>query len=265
MLESSHFNFNGESSRDKGVQIVHTGGLYNETFKATRKIVETIVPGRKAPYFKRVDEDPLSFSLTIWIKDWEKRNNLRAISRWLFQDFYKPLYFESEPDRIYYVIFQGKSDIIHNGLKEGYITLNVRANSPDTFSNVHNDKFTVNGTKSIQYSNEGDFTIRPFIKLKMRSAGNVRIKNEANGQEMIINNLLNEEEVYIDCVNEAIVSGFEERLNRYLFDNHNDVWLDWELDDAIFTFTGNFDIEFKYEFIYNQEYNALSPGFMEGC
>lgn len=266
MLESNHFNFNGISSKDMGVQIVNpSGGLYNEVFKANRKIVETNVPGRKAPYFKRVDEEPLSFPLSIWIKDWEKRNSLRSISRWLFQDYYKPLYFESEPGRIFYAMFQGKSDLLHNGLKEGYITLNVRTNAPDTFSPIHTDKFTVNGTRSIQYSNEGDEVIRPYIKLKMLRAGDISIKNEQNGQTLEVKNLLNEEEVIIDCVNEFIISGFEERLNRYLFDNHNDVWLDWDLDDAIFTFNGNFNIEFSYEYSYNQEYNTLTPSFTEGC
>ncbi|RKI97921.1 phage tail protein, partial [Butyricicoccus sp. 1XD8-22] len=80
MLESTAFTFNYISSMDMGVFMIQDGnGLYNEPFLPQRSILETKVYGRKSPYFKGVDEEPLSFTLSFYIEGWKDRNNLRQI------------------------------------------------------------------------------------------------------------------------------------------------------------------------------------------
>lgn len=262
MLESLHFSYDGISSHDKGVMMVKTsGGLYDENFLPNRSIVEQSVPGRNAPYFVRVDNEPLSFSISIALIDREFRNQIRDVARWLFTDEYKPLYFESNPNRVFYAIFEGNSSFIHNGLKQGYVTLNVRTNSPFGFSPPKKDVFNVNGAVTKEYFNEGDLKIRPNLVITKRGAGNVSIKNNTTNQELIIRDMLDGEVATLDCANEQIYSSYENVIpRRYLFDKHNDVWLDWDkYENNQFTFTGNFTVEFQYEYVYLQEYDLLDP------
>ena len=254
MLESLSFTFNGISSEDMGIVLVNGGdGLYQETFLPTRKIVETTVSNRNAPYFRRVDNEPLSFSITIWIKEWKDRDNLRAIARWLFKDYYKPMYFESSPDKIYYVIFEGTSTLFHNGVKDGYITLNCRCNSPFLFSQEKTETFSVNGTTNFMFFNEGDLTMRPKLKITCRSAGNVSIKNNTNNQEFKITNVQPNEIITVDGANETIISSLE-YINRFLYDSHNGIWLDITGNSTCeITLAGNFSLEWTYEYIYLYE------------
>jgi len=259
MLENLHFTYDGKSSRDFGVQLVNpSGGLYKEQFLPNRKIVETKVAGRHSSFFHRVDDDPLSFSLHIYLGEWEKRNNLRQISRWLYQDYYKPLIFESNPDVVYYAMIEGKSELTHNGLFNGYISLNIRMNSPYCYSIPHEDSFTVNSSKSMKIYNNGDLPMRMKMEITKNGNGNISIVNNRNGDRFELNNLLNREIVYVDCPNEYLSSSLEKSSGRYLVDNHNDVWLDIEAEtDATLSFNGNFSIKLTYEYAYLNVDNEL--------
>src|SRR5690606_18530223 len=96
MREAINFSFDGIASEDMGVHIASTeSGLYEEVFLPTREIIEIKIPHRNKPYLQRVELEPLSFPLTIFIHEWQSRDNLRQIARWLYQDFYKPLIFDS--------------------------------------------------------------------------------------------------------------------------------------------------------------------------
>lgn len=266
MLESINFSFDGESSVDYGVMIVKpNGGLYNEPFLPTRRIVESSIPFNNTPYFKRVEDAVLSFTLSLYIVDWEKRNNLIQIAEWLYKPQYKQFHFETNPDRKFYVMFQGNSDLNHNGAKQGYINVNIRLESPYTYSPLYKYNNRISGTKTVQLANEGSLPIRPNIKITKIGNGNISIKNNENQQVLTINQLLDGEVVTIDCKNEFLISSYEERLSRYLFDNHNDVWLDWEKGKASFTFEGQFNLEFSYEWIYLQDFNVLSSEKIGGC
>ncbi|MGE7840773.1 phage tail domain-containing protein [Lysinibacillus sp. NPDC093712] len=251
MLQSMHFTYNGKSSRDMGVTLVHEGGLYKDIFLPNRTLKEVKVNGKGRPYFKGVDINPLSFSLSFFIEEWEDRNNLRAISRWLFQDYYKPLILDFSTEMIFYAIIEGNSELIHNGCQEGYVTLNVRCDTYHTYSPLIPNYLEVRDSLSEEFFNEGDLDIRPQLKITKIGDGDISIKNELNEQEFILKGLYNNEVVLVNCENEEIMSSFQKSLNRYLFDNHNDVWLDFEAQtSAKFTFKGNFDCEFYYEYKY---------------
>lgn len=262
MLESLHFSFDGKSSQDKGVMMVKpNGGLYDEFFLPNRSIVEQSVPGRSAPYYVRVDSEPLSFPIAIALIDRDYRNQLRDVARWLFTDEYKPLYFESNPHRVFYAMFEGDSSLIHNGLKQGYITLNVRTNSPFGFSPPKSEILDVRGSLTKEFFNEGDVRIRPTLVITKRGVGNVSIRNNHTGEELIIQDMLDGEVATLDCTNEQIYSSYEKSVpRRYLFDKHNDVWLDWNsYENNQYTFTGDFVVDFQYQYAYLQEYDLLDP------
>lgn len=255
MYQSLNFTYNGVSSEDMGVVIINEdGGLYKDIFLPQRSIREKKINGNDRPYFMGVDNNPLSFPLSFFIKEWEERNNLRSISRWMFTDYYKPLIFESNPDRIFYAMIEGNSSLLHNGCQDGYITLNIRCDSPYSYSPIIRHDVTVKGKAQPYFYNEGDATIRPQLKITKIGDGDILIKNEENNQEFKLTGLYDKEVILVNCENEEIVSSFQKSLNRYLHNNHNDVWLDFDRNSSsTFTFTGNFECEFYLEYKYLNE------------
>lgn len=138
MRESIYFIFDEESSKDYGIFLGSTeSGLFKETFLPTRSIIERKIAGREKPYFQRVEQEPLSFSLSFVLEDWRKAEDgdyLRKVARWLFQPYYKPLIFDSDPNRIFFAIVEGDSTLFHNGAKDGYVELKIRCDSPYSYT-----------------------------------------------------------------------------------------------------------------------------------
>lgn len=255
MREATFFTFDGISSEEMGVQVVSlSSGLFEEQFLPDRQINETEVRGRDKPYFQGVDTKPLSFPLSIFIYDWRNRDNLRQIARWLYKDYYKPLYFDTNPQRIFYAMVEGVSTLFHNGTRDGYITLNIRCNSPYSYSPVHTienlKSREENSINAMSLYNEGDLVISPKIWItKVNGDGSATIRNRTTGEQMTIDNLQDNEEVYIDCMNEEIVSSLE-YVNVYRYENHNGNWLNFDIGDNQLEFVGDFDISMEYELIY---------------
>lgn len=256
MRESLHFTFNNISSEDMGVVIASpNGGLFQESFLPTRSIIETSVKGKNKRYFKGVETNPLSFSLTIFIAEWRDRDNLRQIARWLFQGYYKPIWFETSPEHIYYAMFEGDSNLFHNGCKDGYIELNVRCDSSYSYSPIRYDSVSSTDGQYIFY-NEGDLTIKPKARIKKSpSTGDIEIRNLTTNQTIKFTDIQRDEEIFIDFENEEIVSSLQ-YLNIYRFENHNNEWLEFTVENSgenILEFIGDFDIEFEYELTYLAE------------
>lgn len=260
MFESISFTYDGISSDDMGVVMFNPGsGLYKESFLPTRKIVEKQVAGRSKRYFKRMEEEPLSIPFAIYIEQWQIRDNLREIVRWFDQEYYKPFWFETNPDRIFYAIVEGASDLNHNGCKDGYINLTLRCDSPYSYSQPLTYKKEVRGIHEDGISNDGDKTIKPLIKFKKIGNGNINIKTYLEDKQVNnfeIKDLLDGELVEVDCENESIKTNYEEQ-GRYLLDNHNDDWIEFGLGykyDGInstkIVLEGDFDIEMNYQNIY---------------
>lgn len=135
MKESNHFMYDGVSSKDMGVQIAWSnGGLYEDIFLPEREIKEIKIPNREKPYFQGVEHKPLSFSLSFFIEDYNDPKKLTRIAEWFFQPTYKPLIFESNPNRVFYAMFEGASSLHHVGLKSGHFELDIRCDSPYSYS-----------------------------------------------------------------------------------------------------------------------------------
>lgn len=263
ILHSLNFWYDGISSKSMRCFIVNTsGGLFEETFLPSRSINEDKVNGRYKPYFKGVDIEPLSFSLSIFIEGWRDTKNLREIARWLFKGYYKPLIFESDPEKIYYAMFIGDSKLFHNGCRDGYITLEVRCDSPFRYS--HPKTFSITSNQNGVHKtifNEGDLIARPKLKITMLDSGNIKIINNTNNQEFIMNNLLKNEIIEADCANEYLKSSLEETLSIYRYENHNDIWLDFEaFSENKLTFIGDFKCELTIEWVYLFENDHISYG-----
>ena len=259
MLESIYFTFNGINSKDMGVCIVNSvSGLYSDIFLSSRNVIESRTPYKSASNFLRVDREPVSISLSLYFEKWQTTNNMRQVIKWLDTDKYVPFFTDSDPERIMYGIIEGTSDLLHNGAKQGYANVTMKLLYPFALSPDYTHRGTVRSNAPVQLilDNFGDATIRPYIKITKIGNGNISIKNEHNNQTLQVVNLYNNEVVDIDCSNELIRSSFEDISNRYLYGNHNEVWLDFPVSPfggTVFTFTGDFSFEFTYNMVYKHE------------
>lgn len=261
MLESMNFTYDGVSSYDTGVVLVNDGGgLIKEALLPQSKVITKTVAGNDTPYFQGKERQVRSFPMTIFLKDWQERDNINGILRWLDRDYLKPLWVEGYEDRIMYAIADGNSELFHNGLKEGYGKLNMVTNSPYLFSQEKKHKATVNGSATLNINNGGDVVCKPIMKIvNKKEGGNISIKAYNEGKltsDMRIVDLRNNEVLDIHCIREEIRSNLE-YINRFVTDNHNDQWTSFELGNIYngdtntrLVMEGNFDIEIRYQYRY---------------
>lgn len=135
MKEGIDFYYDGIRSRDMGILNVQIGAaMYNEPFIAEREIKEITIRGNDKPYFQGVKRSPLSFKLSFAFDGSYDEAKIREVARWLDQDYYKPFYTTDNPERIFYCILSSGSELLHNGLKQGYLTLEMRCDSPFSYS-----------------------------------------------------------------------------------------------------------------------------------
>src|SRR5690606_14154722 len=123
----------------------------------------------------------------------------------------------NDPERDFDVIIEGSSDLIHNGLKDGYATMTMKTMSPYGRSSNYTERLQVRGTSTLDLINYGNKIIRPYLEITKVGNGDISIKNEENGQEFKITGLWNNEKVKVNCLYEEIESSFQDSTNRYLY------------------------------------------------
>ncbi|MFC8688147.1 phage tail domain-containing protein [Brevibacillus porteri] len=135
MKEGLDFSYDGIKSSDMGLfNVQFSGGLFEEPFVADKEIHEIKVRGNDKPYFQGVERSPLVFSLQFAFEDKYDHEKIRQVARWLDQDYYKPFFTTDNPDRIFYCMLHSSSTLIHNGAKEGYVEIEMRCDSPYSYS-----------------------------------------------------------------------------------------------------------------------------------
>ncbi|MGG4105143.1 phage tail domain-containing protein [Paenibacillus lautus] len=149
MLEGIHFFYDGVYSVDMGLlNCTIDGGMFEETFLPTMEIVETKVAGRDKPYFQSTELEPLEFELTFAFEYGYDERLIREVARWFFQPYYKPFYTVDNPNRIFYCKPTGDSKLIHNGAKQGYITLTMRCEDSYSYTPQYTrNQIEFNGSK----------------------------------------------------------------------------------------------------------------------
>jgi predicted phage tail component-like protein len=249
MMESLYFIYDNIKSTDMGViKIKADSGLFEEPFVAPKTILSEKIRGRDKLYFYGVEREPLSFPIELWFEDGFTDEKVDETARWLDQDEYKPLIFSSNPEKIYYAILEGESSLVHNGIQQGYLKLNVVCNSPFAYSPVYIDmhNIDVDTGVDITFTNRGHLPCKPIIKILKIGDGNVSIINHTKGGETLaINNLLDNELVTIDCESEEIET---DRLFTNRYNDHNDVFLSFIYGVNRLTVYGKCKLEFQYQF-----------------
>ena len=66
---------------------------------------------------------------------------MRDLSRWLTKDYYVP-FGVAGSDKMFYVMYVGESELIHNANSQGYVELTLRTNAPWAYSEIKTKEFT---------------------------------------------------------------------------------------------------------------------------
>lgn len=208
-----YFNYNGVSSREFGLTAVDlSSGLYEEDFVASRTIEETKPSGRATSIFHGITEEDRSFDLTLAFDNGFTEDKLESIMKWIFTDYYKPLYFEENSGRIVFAMITGDSRIVHNGLQEGYFTVSVKTNSPYIYSDIKKKNFSQ--TSPVTIVNNGHRESYPIIDIKKVGDGDLKIK--VRDYSVLITNLKNGENIQIDTLRGKIITDI---VGQYRYDN----------------------------------------------
>lgn len=241
-----YFNFDGTDSRDYGLIAVELGsGLYEETMTANRNINETKPNERLRTIFHGITEENRTFSLNLAFEKGFDEEAIEDIVDWLFKDYYKPLYFEGQEDRVVFAMISGESTLIHNGINQGYFTVEIQTNSPYRFSDEINGR--ISGDK-LTMVNNGHKIVYP--ELSITKIGDGDLKFEVEDRVVLIINLSDGEEIYIDTLRDKIVTNI---IGEYRYDNVtigdlSDLYLN--IGTVVYTVTGGADINYRYREAY---------------
>lgn len=247
--ESLYFMFDNRRSIDFNITNVSiSNGLYDEPLMARKSIVEEKIRGNDKPYFVETEKEPLSFQLRFVFSDSYNDSLISEIVQWLDVDYYKPLSFSENMDRIYYAMPIDDITLIHNGLKQGYVTLNIRCDSPYSYSpEISTPYYDVsNGDKIIEINNLGNKHLKPEIFITKIGNGDLKITNLSRANsEFIFVNLVDSENIYIHCHNEIIESNF---VNVYRYDSFNENYLSLPFGLNKLKIEGSCMIKFRYQY-----------------
>lgn len=257
--ESKHFWFNGRKSTDFGIiNISLSKELFDEQVVASKSINEMYIPGKKDPYFLDVSEEPklirLSFS---FLEPWNDKL-IDEVIRWLNVDEYSPLFFEGDIDLLFYVIPIDGIHQMHNGLKQGYLTLNMRCDSGKSYSHeIITPEYDTKKLSEIQnkemptivLGNKGHFPIYPKVWIEKIDDGDLTIINRTNnGNVFEFKNIDVGERLFIDCKNEIIETN---KNKTYRYDDFNDNYLELLYGENVLNVSNNMKIKFAMRYIFS--------------
>lgn len=247
---NSYFNFDGRSSRDFGIEVISTsGGMYEDILMASRSINKSKPTGRTKSMLQSITEEDIQFPLEIAFTNGFTDQLIEDVVLWLKTPYYRPFYFEEQPNRLFNLMISDSSALIHNGLKEGYITLTAQTNSPRVYSPIKlTSKTEVTTTKNIEIVNNGHETIYPEISLTINDGTTVKLETlkENNEVENIfeIKNLTKGEDLYLNCYREIIESDI---VGVYHYDDTVGHYPSFNRGKNILKITGNCTIQLRYQ------------------
>lgn len=255
--ESLYFKFAGRDSTDFNILNIAVNssgagqGLYTEPFMTNRTINEVKIRGLDNPYLIDVTRDPITLTLSFYFNDSYDDDLIREVARWLNVDSYQPLIFSENLSRVYYAMPVNDIQLIHNGLKQGYLNLTMRCDSPYSYSEYIQTPWYVTSISSlltISLDNKGDLDILPELTIQKNGDGDITITNlsKANNQ-LVLTSLEDQEELYMNGEGRFITTSIP-NVERY--DNFNDYYLTLFYGQNNLQIQGNCKIQFRYQFKY---------------
>jgi len=244
---SLYFLFNGEKSTDYGViNCSVESGLYEEQFLPSTEIITTKIRDRDEPYYQSIVSSPRVLNIILAFEDNIDSDKLRALGRLFNQNYYCPMSFSDDLNKIYYVIYQGDPSLFHTGI-QGYVKFQLLCKSPYVYSNEYlSEVYTITDSGTIEFTNSGDVDLYPEMEIVKVGDGDLSIVNLSNGgYEFEFTGLVDGEILYVNNNDEDILSS----LNVNRFGNFNDNYLYFKKYSINrLSVTGSCSIQFRYYF-----------------
>lgn len=219
--DSLTFEYNGiDSSAYKLINVNYNVGLFEEDFLPEQELFAERIPGRDDPYLLGSKTMPLQIDLEFAFTEGfgEDDKYIRDVSRWLFQEYYKPLIFSNAPDKIYYCIYDGEPNLLHNCNKEGLIQITMRNIDPYARSPLYETEM-YESVEEIEIDNSGNIEIFPLIELEVLDNIDILLlTNDTNDTVLRFDNLLAGDELEID-LRYQVVDAFNGNKKVFRYDN----------------------------------------------
>jgi len=251
--ESLHFSYRGIHSVDMGLLNVNIGdGMLEEPFVASREIKEIKIRGRHKPYFQGIELYPLSFPVSFAFKERFNEKKIREVARWLTPNYYESFYTVNNPNKIWFCLPVEDFMIIHNGLKQGYVQLTMRCDSPYTYSQqILSPVYDFSNNTSLGtffiFDNLGDVELKPEMWITKIGDGDISIVNITDGnKEFKFVNLVDNEVIYVNNKKEIIKTDIS---MTYRYDNFNDNYLKFVFGKNNLIAYGDFKMNLRYRFV----------------
>lgn len=219
------FTYDGIRSTQMGLYNVSIqSGLFSEKFVADREIIEESIMGRDEPYFYGIKRQPLEFQLSFYFDNKWDDKTIEEVALWLSQDKYKPLIFNNHPHKIFYCLPVSDFSIIHNGIKQGYLTLTMRCKSPYIYTPEYNSPiydFSLNTVDGMDFTfeNKGHVNCKPIIHINKIGIGDISIVNLSDeGKEFKFTGLADNETITVNNETEEIETDL---TGIYRYNNFN--------------------------------------------
>ena len=243
-----YFVYNGINSEDLGIINVSVEEIWvDEPFLATRTVNSLHIKNKDRPYFMGVSKEPLRLSLTFAFESEWDEDLIQEVAKLFHVNYYKPLYFSENEDRIFYCMYDGDPRILHYKLKQGYIQMELICNDICAYSRMKEVQYEdLTGTNNnVTFINRGHLDIYPEIILKTNNI-NISINNTTTGKILTMTDISIGEEIYIDNDNEIITTDHLTIEHRYY--NHNNIFLKMNPNRNNLILNGINDIYFKWRF-----------------
>ena len=255
----TNFTLNGISNEDlKIINCSLSSGMYEESLMFSRDIETQYIKGNQRTLVTHVKPESLSIDLTFAFTSTFTEADLRYLARILNSSYFIPIKFindttdETSVDKTYYILLNSDPKLIHNGINQGYVTLEFLTNSSYCFGDkviTEIYDLSVNPTYTdIIIDNTGDVDLPINIFIEKVGLGDISIVNRSNSNdEFSITGLIDGELISVSTEHKLIETSL---LATYRYDNSNLNFIQIPVGENILRITGTCKIHFEYQLRY---------------
>ncbi|MGM0501834.1 MAG: phage tail domain-containing protein [Bacillota bacterium] len=181
MFTNLGFTFDGVHSDDMGVFIGDfNSGTQTQPTGTSQKIQEIQMPRKDVPLFQYVENEPISFSLTIMANEVISPTKMQQLLGWLIKDRYKKFQSDDYENIVYYVIVTGGINKVMLGNEPIGLELNFRTDAAHAWFELPEYQFTATGFNEITINNPTNKmgVFYPTIEFELQGTENqIKITN----------------------------------------------------------------------------------------
>lgn len=248
MKHYESFTYNNLGSVEMGVtQVSVSGGLYEDDLLTGRSVEIENTKARNIGFLKNVTKENVQLTLTLFLENGVDEDKLNKIRSWLEVDYFKPFFFDENPNKIAFLMLNGTPKINHDGIN-GYITIDMISHSPYWYSPYVVDEMSAAQISMIR--NNGIYEVNPVIEVWATEnivSTPAKIINRRDNSFFEIYKMQKGETLRIDCENKYIKSDLP---NVYRWSDCNERYLSLLVGDNQIEVQGDIEVTMKYRLVY---------------